>query len=181
MLPHKIRARWSVDEPVCAEHGNLGSIDTMEIFRTQVDSSVMVLSHRYPSAMLLTTLDIPDLSPSYLDTSPIPPLYTALCDATFFVALSYLSRFLTRGFRTLLGRLGVRPLFFRIARVMERGPDDASSSYSGLSAPPSENVRSKQRIIRITEKLKFGVPGCGNRGLIIHLFLRLLVGNGGLD
>lgn len=139
--------------------------------------------YSYPRAMLLTTLDIPDLSPSYLDTSPLPPLYTARCEATFFVALSYFSRFLTRGFRTLFDRLGVRPLFFKIARVMERGPDDVSSSNSGLQIPLSANV-CPIRIINIVnhkKKLKFAVPGRSCDSLIIRLLLRLLTGDGRFD
>lgn len=81
----------------------------------------------------LTTVEIPVFSPWYLPpTAAWPPLKTARCEPTFCFAFSYACLFLTRGFRPVLFRRGVRPRFFSMARVSARGPSAVSSSNDAL-------------------------------------------------
>ncbi|KAL7280160.1 hypothetical protein ACG7TL_006579 [Trametes sanguinea] len=76
---------------------------------------------------------------------------TAFCEATFFFAFSYFCRFLTRGLRTDLERLGVRPLFLRIARYPSASPPSSSLSLSSrlrffdFAAPASSSGSTSSR------------------------------------
>ena len=112
--------------------------DTITLLRTPTYSNHLCSTPELHHANLtpfLTLALMPETSPPYLVVSLL-----ASRTAPFlrFFALSNLKRCFTLGLRCILGRFGVRPLFFWIWKVMERR--FSSSSSSSAPSPPSSGL-----------------------------------------